>query len=304
MNRNVEGALSCPYCGKPLNWVPLRWFGRGCFVCETCGDFPDLADKDAGARRAVADPAQAARTIPARRDDRPRVMLVDDSVEHRDLYALMLEPTVTVITASRGEEALAIAAKEPLDAIVLDVLMPGMDGWMVCQRLKASPLTAAIPVIMLTSLEGPDVAARAENVGAAAVLSKPCPVERLAFAIETALRRRQGDLSAPVNPSRPLPITITRTRRWTRKTVAASLPARLETEPAHLLNVSYGGVCVELERPVAEIPPSFAMFFPASDVSIQATIVWMARGPSDNWMCGAEVATVTGQWRNLVDAVA
>jgi CheY-like chemotaxis protein len=124
---------------------------------------------------------------PRKHDGRPRVLLVDDSAEYRDLYALMLEQTATVITASRGQDALTIASAEAVDAIVLDVMMPGMDGWQTCEQLKSNPQTSAIPVIMLTSLDGLDVPETAARVGAASVLIKPCPVERLAFAIKAAL---------------------------------------------------------------------------------------------------------------------
>jgi len=171
-----------------LQWVPQRWFGRGTFECEQCGEFPDLAEP---AHRAMtttaAPPIGEPRPRPRRRDDRPRVLLVDDSDEYRDLYALMLEQTATVITASRGEDALAIASAEAVDAIVLDVMMPGMDGWQTCEQLKANPQTSTIPVIMLTSLDGLGVPETAARVGAASVLIKPCPVERLAFAIKAAL---------------------------------------------------------------------------------------------------------------------
>jgi DNA-binding response OmpR family regulator len=115
------------------------------------------------------------------------VLLVDDSPEYRDLYALMLEQTATVITASRGEDALTIASAQPVDAIVLDVIMPGLDGWQTCELLKSSPQTRTIPVIMLTSLDGVDVPETAARLGAASVLIKPCTVERLAIAIKAAL---------------------------------------------------------------------------------------------------------------------
>jgi len=70
---------------------------------------------------------------------------------------------------------------------VLDVMMPGMDGWQTCERLKANPTTSTIPVIMLTSLDGLDVPETAQRVGAAYVLIKPCSVERLAYAIRLAV---------------------------------------------------------------------------------------------------------------------
>ena len=81
-----------------MHWIPNRWFGRGCFQCEQCGDFPDF-------RGAGAPGAQASAAIPPARsktDDRLRVLLVDDSSEHRDLYAMMLEDFARVVTASSG----------------------------------------------------------------------------------------------------------------------------------------------------------------------------------------------------------
>jgi CheY-like chemotaxis protein len=188
MSGPSERAHACPYCGRLLQWVPQRWFGRGTFECEHCGEFPDLAEPTQRAMPPAAAATGEPRQRPPRRHDgRPRVLLVDDSAEYRDLYALMLEQTATVITASRGQDALTIASSEAVDAIVLDVMMPGMDGWQTCEQLKSNPQTRAIPVIMLTSLDGLDVPETAARVGAASVLIKPCPVERLAFAIKAAL---------------------------------------------------------------------------------------------------------------------
>jgi len=126
---------------RGLAWVPQHSSGRGTFECEQCGDFPDLTEITGGAR-SVALPADAHRdaianltagACAARRRFR-RVRL---------LYAQMLEPTATVITAS-GRRSRGIASAEPIDAIVLDVMMPGMDGFQACEQLKASPLTREI----------------------------------------------------------------------------------------------------------------------------------------------------------------
>jgi CheY-like chemotaxis protein len=237
---------------------------------------------------------------------------VDDSAEHCDLYALMLEPTATVITASRGEEALAIADSEPLDAIVLDVLMPGMDGWEVCVRLKANPITRSIPVIMLTSLEGEELTTRAHQVGTVAVLMKPCPAERLALAIEAAIQRPNDPAREPATaaavptvitiPAEGRPVTSARTRRWVRKAPASSLSVSLDRLPAQVINISYGGLCLEVERALGGIPASFDIKVTASGLSIAAGAVWMSRGPR-SWRCGAEVARPNEAWRGLVDAV-
>jgi CheY-like chemotaxis protein len=182
---NLHDAPDCPYCGRPVYWIPNRWFGRGCFQCESCGDFPDFRDggAPAGDQTVVGLPP-----VRGKADDRMRVLLVDDSTEHRDLYAMMLEDFASVATASRGEDALVMAGAEPPDAIILDVMMPGLDGWRVCECLRSNPITARIPVIMLTSLDDGDVPARAREAGAVAVLMKPCPVERLMMTLNASIR--------------------------------------------------------------------------------------------------------------------
>jgi CheY-like chemotaxis protein len=178
----------CPYCGGPVLWIPNRWFGRGCFQCERCGDFADFRDGASASGLAQHAGSDAAATARAKADDRLRVLLVDDSSEHRDFYAMMLEDVAHVVTASRGEDALVMAGAEPPDAIILDVMMPGLDGWRVCQCLRGNPVTARIPVIMLTSADDDDLPERARAAGANAVLIKPCPVERLVATLNASLR--------------------------------------------------------------------------------------------------------------------
>ncbi len=113
------------------------------------------------------------------------VLLVDDTVAERDLYQLMLEPEFNISTASRGTHAITLAARQQPDAIVLDVMMPGMDGWETCTQMKCLSDTADIPVILLTASDDRDLSQHAMAVGASAVLQKPCAVDRLR---ETILR--------------------------------------------------------------------------------------------------------------------
>jgi CheY-like chemotaxis protein len=171
-----ESEPVCPYCGRRLSLIPSRWYGRAVLTCEQCGDFPDYSAPPAAARAASS-------------RYRPRVLLVDDSKAHLELYRSMLEGLAVAHTTTRGEDAIALAAAEPLDVVVLDVLMPGMDGWEVCRRLKENRATREIPVVMLTSLDATDVPARARQLGASAVLMKPCPVERLMLVLNAAARQ-------------------------------------------------------------------------------------------------------------------
>jgi CheY-like chemotaxis protein len=149
-------------------------------MCEQCGDFPEYS-----ARTTDGDPARHL----------PRVLMVDDSIAHLELYRAMLHGLATVVTAQRGEDALTTARAEPFDAVILDVMMPGLDGWEVCRRLKADPATERIPVVMLTCLDATDVPARARQLGASAVLMKPCPVERLMLVLSAAVRQRRAETS-------------------------------------------------------------------------------------------------------------
>ena len=121
--------------------------------------------------------------------ERVRLLLVDDCVAERDFYELTLTPEFKVITASRGDQGLAIARSERPQAIVLDVMMPGMDGWETCTRIKCDAVTADIPVILLTGVDDRDLTQHANAVGASALLQKPCPADRLRNTIVSVLDR-------------------------------------------------------------------------------------------------------------------
>lgn len=194
-----EQTRICPYCGSAMTWIPLRWFGRGTFSCDRCGEFPDFRPKDEAAD-ADAFPASDGQRLPAEAaDNRPRVLMIDDSTAERDLYALMLERDLRVLTAARGSEGLALAERERPHAIVLDVMMPEMNGWEVCRRLKSNPLTASIPVIMLTAQDGPNMLLEASRHGATTLLTKPCPIEKLTAALTSAISASQAPNSAPAS---------------------------------------------------------------------------------------------------------
>ena len=171
----------------------MRWFGRGTFECDRCGEFPDFSS-GVGAGYAARTPAHRVWSPVPTADalvdgTRPRVLMIDDSNAERDLYALMLEGYMTVLTAARGTEGLKRASAEHPDVIVLDVMMPGMDGWEVCRRLKSDPGTSAIPVIMLTAQDEPALGVEASRHGATALLTKPCSVEKLTAAIASAMHQ-------------------------------------------------------------------------------------------------------------------
>src|ERR1051325_9609125 len=103
-----------------------------------------------------------------------RILVVDDIAANvKLLEARLTAEYFDVSTAHSGVEALAICERAQCDIVLLDVMMPGMDGFETCRRLKASPLTHHIPGGMVTALEQPTVRARGLEAGADDFLTKP-----------------------------------------------------------------------------------------------------------------------------------
>lgn len=104
-----------------------------------------------------------------------RILVVDDEDSLRDLACTCLEDLGgwTVVEAESGQAALLKAETNALDAILLDVSMPGMDGFQCYEKLKANPITQAIPVILLTAKVLPDDRARFAQMEIAGVITKP-----------------------------------------------------------------------------------------------------------------------------------
>ena len=83
-----------------------------------------------------------------------RIVAVDDQEDNRLILQEMLEPTYEVHLLSGGQKMLDYALEDhPIDLILLDVVMPGIDGFEVCKKLKAMPMTKSIPVVFLTGLD-------------------------------------------------------------------------------------------------------------------------------------------------------
>ncbi|HOW61328.1 MAG TPA: response regulator [Candidatus Contendobacter sp.] len=125
-------------------------------------------------------------------DSRPRVLIVDDV--HENLHALMniLRDDYVISAATRGERALELAQRPPQpDVILLDIKMPGMDGYSVLAHLKANPATAEIPVIFVTALAEATDEARGLKLGVADYLTKPVNPELLRVRLRTQLELRR-----------------------------------------------------------------------------------------------------------------
>lgn len=129
---------------------------------------------------------------------RPLVLVVDDTARDLELLAKVLERQgYAVAVAGAGAQALALVGRECPDLILLDVLMPGMDGITVCRRLKSDPATAGIPVIFLTGQSESGEILAGFEAGAVDYVTKPFRVpEFLArVRVHMDLRRAQLEIS-------------------------------------------------------------------------------------------------------------
>ena len=104
---------------------------------------------------------------------RPVILVVDDTPQNLALMRDLLDGDYTVKLAPSGERALKIAQSQPLDLILLDIMMPDIDGYEVCRRLKASPLTADVPVIFFTAKTETQDEQMGFSLGAADYITKP-----------------------------------------------------------------------------------------------------------------------------------
>ncbi|MDC4205366.1 MAG: response regulator [Candidatus Manganitrophus sp.] len=110
-----------------------------------------------------------------------KVLIVDDEEFVRQLIQIKLKFCgIETVEAGNGVEAIEKAVSERPDLILLDVMMPKMNGFEACQRLKANQETSHIPIIMLTARGDPSAKERGENAGALEYLTKPFSPQKLA----------------------------------------------------------------------------------------------------------------------------
>jgi adenylate cyclase len=125
-------------------------------------------------------------------NDRPIVLVADDRVDNVELiHDLLTIEGYQVMSAYDGRDALDKIGQHAPDLVVLDVDMPLLNGFQVCERLKANPATVDIPVLMLTAWADPEQRVKGLQLGAEDYLTKPFDYRELLARVETRLRAKQ-----------------------------------------------------------------------------------------------------------------
>ncbi len=146
-----------------------------------------LARLQAVLRSATAAPAQAASLL-----DPKRILAVDDSSTYLNALSNVLrDEGYEVVAARSGSDALEMLAAQPVDCVLLDLVMPGMDGIETCRRIKASPILRDIPLIMLTAREDRAAMIEGLSTGADDFIAKSNEFEVLTARVRAQLRRKQ-----------------------------------------------------------------------------------------------------------------
>ena len=130
-----------------------------------------------------------------------RVLVVDDEDRNRRLLTAMLEVEgYAVLEAADGERALELVGQHPPDIVLLDIMMPGMDGYQVARALKADEATSSVPIIMVTALQDRGSLVKALEAGVEEYVSKPVDRWELRVRVKNLLKLKEyGDFLADHN---------------------------------------------------------------------------------------------------------
>jgi two-component system, cell cycle response regulator DivK len=121
------------------------------------------------------------------------VLVVEDQRDQAELCSdICAEAGLNAMTAATGAAGVDRARDTEPVLILLDVMLPDIDGWEVCRRLKADDRTKHIPIVMLTARDDARAARRAREAGCAAYLPKPCPPDELVAVMKRIVSQRAG----------------------------------------------------------------------------------------------------------------
>jgi CheY-like chemotaxis protein len=221
-----------------------------------------------------------------------RILIVGDDVGLRiRIRNILARSGYDTLLATTFQDGKRVLASDTLDLVITDVRLGEFNG---LQLLITNP--RPIPAIVVTAFPDPVLAEEARSIGAGHLASPFLPSALL-------------DLVKDKIAGLPDASAFTGNRRWARKQVPGAMPARVHNAPARILDISYGGMRLELERGSDdEVPESFSVNLPSADVAVNVALVWKSRISDRSWMCGAAVSEPNDAaalaWCGVVDMIA
>ncbi|MBI4391758.1 MAG: response regulator [candidate division NC10 bacterium] len=244
--------------------------------------------------------------------ERPLVLVVDDDENLLELVRdILVGRKIDAVTATNGFEGVELARERRPDLVVLDVMMPGLDGYKTCALLKQDADLKGIPVLMFTAGEAVKFNERAFQAGAAFCLAKPFEARPFISLVELALSRARTYVP-PAEPER-------RRRAFPRFQARYSVTARATGGMAERQevvglsgNISAGGLlCTLPERFPVMTPLSLRVETPAGPVAIAGSVTWCGSsagrraGPIPHGLRVLQFRTPddAARWRKLLNAL-
>jgi FixJ family two-component response regulator len=219
-----------------------------------------------------------------------KVLIVEPDSTLRTSFVGLLETSgFDVIEARTFLEARRMLRDDAPGVLVTEVRLAGFNGL----RLIVTGPRLTPSVVM--GYADPVLQAEALRLGAA-YLRKPVSQADLLVAIDRQLATFSGTGISSFK------------RRWIRKTVTADLSASVDDTPARVVDVSYGGLGVEIDRPSGNPPPrTFSVKLTAAGLNVPADLVWITRISERSWRCGVALSRMgqieASTWRGLVDLI-
>ncbi len=171
----------CPNCGSVQFIGEVREENKPRFWCLTCGSTVQAAHAEGETA------AMPLHTILCVDDDRLVLSICQDALQDQGYR---------VLTATDGLAGIEIAKQSRPELILLDLLMPGMDGFEVCELLRADPDLREIPIILLTAMNIPDLESKGAEVGASFSMRKPFGPELIVSTVEQVLGQNSSAATA------------------------------------------------------------------------------------------------------------
>ena len=233
-----------------------------------------------------------------RPQERPVVLIVDDDDGVREALHLILDESYSVLDVADGRTALSLIREQPVDLVLLDILMPDVDGIEILQELRS--FEPHLPVIMMTAVRTVLTAVASMKLGAADYITKPFAEANLLAAIHSALEQRRGrrvpadlkPLDPVARPARSYRVLLVEGDLGWRATIAVALEriARVETAPTlgealnQVLRLRPTCVVLNVRRSSAEAArflgavhaqlPACPALVISEDPHLQATLAW------------------------------